>query len=168
MTWKVYNAFLPYGSRDGKALGPLPCKRWIPDGKRYKIKHKVTEPECSLDATQYNAAQALKYARWLAARDGVTIPAGLKSKVVWSGVTSATKTRNVHHWNGTRTQAAYLKRVQAVAWGRDHEVYNTRKDGRRGAWLYNEFRAELTIEIPNWDWEPTEPVEQFELEELAA
>lgn len=168
MTWKVYNAFFAWGSRDKDVQGPMPCKRWIPDGKRYKVRHKVTVPASELDSTDYNAAQAVKYALWLAARDGVVIPAGLTRRVVWSGIYSATKTRNVHHWNGTQTQAAYLKRVRAVEWGREHEVYNTRKDGKRGAWLYNEFRAELTIEIPNWDWEPKEPVEEIELEAMAA
>lgn len=161
MAWKVYG-FMEGGLAGNNQFGPLPLKRWIRDipHKRHKVRHKVTpahvKPAGLNDSTDERHAES--YARWLAQRDGIDIAHGLTCRVEWSGIYSATKTRNVRHWNGTKAQAAYLKRVRAVAWGRKHERYNERKDGKRGAWTHNEFVAEVTIELPNWDWEPAEPV----------
>lgn len=61
----------------------------------------------------------------------------------------------------------HCRRVQAVEWGHDEEVYNTRKDGRQGAYIYTKFVAELRIEIPNWDFDPRQPVEEIDLEMAA-
>lgn len=152
--WKVTGYIHPRGSDQ---YGPLPAKTWVGDGTRYKLKHKVSRPvhaDCTAD--EYNEGKAKAYVRWLANRDGITIPA-LKQRVIWSGFYSATKTRNVKHYNGVRTQPAFMKRIEAVEWGHKEPVYNTRKDGRRGAYLYSNWICELRIDIPHWDWEPAEP-----------
>lgn len=167
MTWKVYGClnFSTGYSRRGEIYGPLPCKRWVPDGKKYRVRHRVRAAYVSAldkDARRKrDERRALEYARWIARRDGLTIPA-LKTKVIWCGIYSAHETRNVRHWSGVKTQAAHFDRIRAVAWGCDHRVYNIRKDGSRGAYLYTEFRPEFTIELPHWDWEPAEPVETIE------
>lgn len=71
MAWKVYDSF-------PSVFGPLACKRWERDGQRYTIKHKVTPAWRDVrDAEAKRAAdlaRAVKYARWLAARDGIVIP----------------------------------------------------------------------------------------------
>jgi hypothetical protein len=174
MAWQVYDFFHPGGtSREMLNLaGPLPRKRWIADRKKYRVRHRIipayTDVRNADEKRRADEKTAEAYARWLAARDGIALPTGCKVRVEWSGVYSKFKTRNVHHWSGTKTQEAYLKRIRAVSWGKDHEVFNTRKDGRRGAWLYNEFRAELTIEIPHWDFEPAPPIEEIISEGIAA
>lgn len=110
----------------------------IPQNSEIAAEQRCITTQSSAD---YNEGRALQYAKWLAARDGVELPK-LKTKCVWSGV-----------YRGARWQ----RRIRAVEWGRDEDVYNTRKDGRRGAWLYTRFVPELTIEIPNWDFDP-EPI----------
>ena len=96
----------------------------------------------------YNEERAIAYAKWLAVRDGITIPKGYDSKtrIDWSGV-----------YEG-RT---YRKRIRAVEWGNrwTEEIYNTRKDGRRGAYSHTveHFDAKLRVEIPHWAWLPAAP-----------
>lgn len=88
-----------------------------------------------------NKARAIEYAKWLAARDGLELPNSPKIRFcIYSG---------------------------QVQWGREEDVYNTRKDGRRGAWQGKCFEAEFTIQIPHWGWTPAEPVEEI-LESEAA
>lgn len=170
MAWQVYDTFEGSWSRTSTIYGPLPCKRWVPDGKPYRLKHKITPAYRDMrDAEQKRATderRAIQYARWLAARDGKAIPALPVCRVQWDGIYSATETRTIVSGYPKRPQAiaAYLKRIRAVEWGWDEKVYNTRKDGTRGAYLCTEFRAEFTIEIPHWDWEPAAPIEETELE----
>jgi hypothetical protein len=125
------------------------------------------------NAEKYNERRAIAYAEWLAQRDGLTIPNEykIKTRADWSGFYSATKTRKqTRSWSGTTEHAIYCKRIRAVEWGIESQVehYNHRKDGRRGAWAYNEVKFEvlLRIEIPNWDFEPDEPVEEIITEDL--
>lgn len=166
MAWKVYDV---YETRSGAIYGPLPCKRWLPvKGARYKVKHKVTNGfKASGTADEYNAGRARAYAEWLARRDGITIPKGLKCRVEWSVFYHPTKKRLAKGWNGPVEREVYCKRIQAVTWGREEQRYNSRKEGRRAAYSYTVFVEELRIEIPNWDWCPAEPVETLDLE-LAA
>jgi hypothetical protein len=73
--------------------------------------------------------------------------------IFWSGVYKKRKTG----------RPIYERRIRAVRWGRDEEVYNTRKDGRRGAWRFTQFVVDFEFPLPNWDWQPemTEEHEQL-------
>jgi hypothetical protein len=93
--------------------------------------------------------QAINYARWLAQRGGIALPTawGVEPKVYWDGVYGA------HNAIGKPyKKARYERRARAVAWGRYEDRYNTRKDGKRGAWTHKEFVEEVRIDIPNWDF----------------
>jgi hypothetical protein len=136
-------------------------------GGRLSTRFKYSQKGAA-SADEYNERRAKEYARWLMKRDGIEMPtygAG-KCRVVWSGFYSATKTRNVHHWDGNQIHQAYIRRIEAVEWGREEEQYNERKNGRRGAWTHNKWICELRINIPNWDFEPAEPVEEIIADEM--
>lgn len=117
-----------------------------PERVRYRTPSCMRRTPGTNDA--YNEERAIAYAKWLAARDGVTVPKDYASKprIVWSGV-----------YEGQ----TYRKRIQAVEWGNrwEERIYNTRKDGRRGAYSHTikHFDVALRIEIPHWDWLPVEP-----------
>lgn len=104
------------------------------------------------DETEEKKAQ--QYARWLAARDGIKIPTCGTIRLDWSGVYSKTRKTGRGH-------AIYERRIRAVQWGHKEPVYNTRKDGRRGAWAYDKWVVDFEIGLPNWDWQPDEPVEEI-------
>jgi hypothetical protein len=126
-----------------------------------KVSYRWRPGRGELTKIERDAEIAEKYARWLAARDGVSIPHG-KIRVDWRHVYGEHRTRPVKKWDGTiRPQQIAERRACAVEWGHEEEVYNTRKDGKRGAWLYNQFVADLRIEIPNWDFDPAEPTEEL-------
>ena len=171
MPWQFYADMGPgrtYWAGIGNIEGPTPCKRWrYAPGERAK-KNKLHyrwhyDPRGSIDADAYNEKLARRYVEWLAERDGIKIPNCPKSRVVWSGFYSASKKRKHKRWSGEIVeQEAYCKRIQAIEWGRDEERYNTRKDGRRGAWSHNEFMPDLRIEIPHWDFEPIVTEETIE------
>ena len=89
--------------------------------------------------------------------------------MVWSGVYSATRMHTTKKWDGSKHVAGvYEKRAAAVEWGRERPVYNTRRDGKQGAWLYDEFVATFRIDLPNWDFNPEAPIEVIEAERQAA
>lgn len=116
-------------------------------------------------ADEYNAGRAIQYARWLAQRDGVTLQ-GNKVRVIWSGFCSATKTRSGRQWDGdkfiNKDRAAYCKRVQAVEFGNEREEWKIVGSGRsRRGETTNHWDCIARIEIPNWDFEPVEPVEEI-------
>jgi hypothetical protein len=143
--------------RDGNAM-PVPKRDIHKELAKYGMTRETATALRSdgMDKDRYNEVRAIKYAKWIAERDGIALPSGLKCQVQWSGFYSGSKTRKHTRWDGVEeAREVYQRRVQSVQWGREHEVYNTLKTGRRGAWLYNEFRAELTIDIPNWDFDPT-------------
>jgi len=92
---------------------------------------------------------AIAYAKWIAARDGIVLPPptwGLKPRAIWSGVYSKARTN--------RGRPIWERRIKSVEWGREENVYNTRTDGRQGAWSHKAWKSELTIELPHWDWQP--------------
>jgi hypothetical protein len=115
----------------------------------------------------YAALVAIKYAKWLAARDGIEIPRRLKTRPVWGGFYSAWRKRRQRYWDGVRTVEVWCKRIQAVEWGHEEERYNQRKDGTQGAWTHNEWVADLRIDIPHWDFEHP-PIEACEILDAAA
>ena len=154
MSWHFYDFMEPYGySRGGEVHGPLPVKRWIKsskDPKQHKLKYKFHYSQrASESAESYNERRAVAYARWLAQRDGVAIPDDADAQVVRSGFESAAK---VHK---TRNAPVFCPRIRAVEFGRSQKTYGDRS-GRN-----SQFTAALTIEIPHWDWEPREPVEEL-------
>lgn len=107
-----------------------------------------------IDKNRYNELAAMRYARWLLVREGKEVPV-LECRVEWGGVYSLHKTRQHKCWNGeTAKREIYCRRVRAVIWGRKKTpVYNTRKDGRRGAWSHDTFEIEMRVVIPHWDFE---------------
>lgn len=80
MAWKVYGFMEGHG--DGTkhspyVYGPLPCKRWIkaPGDKKRRI--AVTNgTKAAIWSRDDQARKGIEYARWLAARDGITLPDG--------------------------------------------------------------------------------------------
>jgi hypothetical protein len=145
MAWQVYGAMHGRDARKGFPIvyGPLPCKRWeaAPSDRKYRVKRGATESLSGrASVKEYTAERAELYARWLAQRDGVAIPAGCKVAVCWSSVDVPGKARPE-------------PRVYAVTWTK-HD-WSTR----------NGHTAELllTIAIPHWDWVPqmTECAEQI-------
>jgi hypothetical protein len=146
MTWHVYNAFLPnaYIRGKGELQGPMPCKRWVPvKGERYKVKHKVTNGSAKVGSAQeYTEQRACLYAEWLAQRDGLTIPEGCKAVPVWDFFYSATKTDK-------RGNEAMVRRVRAVHWRKSNGHHANGREAQATL---------LIVDIPHWDWEPSEPV----------
>jgi hypothetical protein len=111
---------------------------------------------CPRVPTDWSQA-AIAYAMWLAKRDGITIPTDCeKPRAVWSGVNKLRGSKWI-----------FERRIRAVSWGHEKDVYNTRKNGKRGAFLYRAFEAELTIELPHWDWQPEVFDESVILEDAA-
>jgi hypothetical protein len=128
-------------------------------------------PVCAGGPTdrQINEEAALKYARWLATRDGKDVQRYRTRfeqrdefwvrdsyRVEWGCVESKHKRRRRRpRWTGgfSAEFPAMLDRVRAVEFGTARNVYNERKDGRQGAYLYTEFVSEIRIEIPHWDFE---------------
>jgi hypothetical protein len=164
MAWQVYNYMEPC---DFDTCGPLPRKRWVKrPGEKYKMAYKAPRKVATLlpgGADAYNKRNAIAYARWLAARDGITIPTTLKCRIEYSYVYSSFRKRKVRSWAGVSEQASGQRRgqrrIRSVSWGRDIERYFPRKDGRQGAWTHTEFVPELTIAIPHWDFEHP-PIEE--------
>jgi hypothetical protein len=162
--WKVIGAMEgtdEYG-RKPAIYGPLPCKVWTGGTqKRWrKIKPHVPPTSRDRDATR-GERHAIEYAEWLCKRDGREVPSHCHhTHIVWNSVEVGTHERK-RKWGGTQTVIVTEPRVEAVEWGHMREVYNERKDGRRGAWLYNEFVAEFRVDFPNWDFNPAEPQEEI-------
>lgn len=166
--WEFYGFMEP---RDWDTYGPLPRKRWIakPGEKQYRLTYKAPKTVRPAESTAgYNEQRAKLYAEWLAARDGIEIPLDLKCVVDWSGINSAYRKHKTKRWDGSPSETpAFQRRIQSVSWGRKQERFNTRKDGQRGAWTHNEFVAEITIQIPNWDFEHPPLIEDTDLAEAA-
>jgi len=119
------------------------------------------QPPRGGDASEYNKGRAIAYARWLAARDGITIPPGLEPRAVWSGFYSAHLKTRRKFWSGVKECDVWCKRVRAVEFGRtlSVEIHDKRNrfKGYRDEWV-----CEMTIPIPHWDFEPREPIEEVE------
>jgi hypothetical protein len=102
-------------------------------------KIKAAARRCPRVGTNWNQT-AIDYARWLATRDGIALPTS-RPRVEWSSVFNPETGKNE-------------RRIRAVSWGHETQVYNKRKDGRRGAWSHTAFVAEVSIVIPHWSWQP--------------
>jgi len=163
--WKVIGAMEgtdEYG-RMPAIYGPLPCKVWTgPHAvKGRKIKPHVPSLRPDRDtARKIDERRAHEYAEWLCRRDGREIPDCRTSRCVWNSVEIGEHQRK-RRWGGSQTVIVSSHRIQAVEYGHMREVHNTRKDGKQGAWLYNEFVAEFRVDLPNWDFNPTEPQEEI-------
>jgi hypothetical protein len=120
-----------------------------------KLKHHTPRPGSDLTTDDYNEQRAIAYALWLVERDGIELSKG-KTRCNWSGFRSAYRTRQ----HRGKDHAVYCRRVESVAWGFEEDVFNTRKDGRRGAFLYKKFVEETRVPIPNWDFEQVPPVDE--------
>lgn len=157
--WKVYDYMEGqdgnprFQSRGKTIYGPLPCKRWVPakGEKRHKVRHSSKVSKVSHGtAKEYNTWQAVAYAEWLAERDGVSIPKDCKVSAVWGQVSVPGK-------------AKPEARVRAVEWASNG--HQPRGEYVKRKWVmpdYVEGKVELTINIPHWDWVPSEPVEVLE------
>ncbi|MCW2195056.1 hypothetical protein AB7M45_007829 [Bradyrhizobium elkanii] len=143
MAWQFYDFF------DHPTIeGPLPEKRWIKHAsdKRHKVRHssKVTRSTGGVSANDLNERHTLEYARWLAQRDGITIPPGSEYIVQRADV-------NVP---GSKPQS----RIRAVEFGKRR---TTQSGYGRSACTRHHWDVAARIEIPNWDWQPAEPVEEI-------
>lgn len=140
--WIVYGAMQPSDGRNA-IQGPLPRKRWIKhasDPKRHKLAYRAKFSARSSElAADYNERRAIEYARWLAERDSVEIPANASPFAVWDYTDQTTGT------------PAKRKRVRAVEW-RNVTIHRGRE---------SHGEALLKIEIPNWDFVPAEPIEEI-------
>lgn len=102
-------------------------------------KNRATLRRCSRIANNWEQ-MAIDYARWLATRDSIALPDN-RPRVEWSSVY-------------VDKLAKCERRIRAVAWGHEENVYNYRKNGRRGARIGLHFIAEVTVPLPHWDWQP--------------
>lgn len=118
--------------------------------KRGKPSYRFNySPRGAATADEYNERRALEYARWLAARDGVTISEGLAERAEWSGITDAS--------------GKWRKRICAVEFG---TKFTERHGTGRKAYTSQGWRMAARIEIPNWDFDPAEPVEEIITNEM--
>lgn len=142
MAWIVYASL--HGRDATKhspaVYGPLPCKRWIaaPGERKHRVKRGAKD-SLSGRATvkEYTAERAELYARWLAQRDGVTIPERCRGIAVWSPL-----------------KVAGTPRVCAVAFRALANGYSSTETAGP---------ALVTIAIPNWDWVPVMTEEQIKV-----
>jgi hypothetical protein len=102
MAWQVYGAMdgqdgnSRFQSRMPTIYGPLPVKRWVKSAtdKRHKLSYKFSfKRSGSEDANEYNSRRATEYARWLAKRDGISLPENRAVKVIRPPVTRTANTR---------------------------------------------------------------------------
>ncbi|WP_454629570.1 hypothetical protein [Bradyrhizobium cenepequi] len=149
MAWQVFDFMEPQGyDRKGAMHGPLPCKRWVksPSDKRHKLNYRFRFSRAGTGekADDMNARHAIEYARWLALRDGMEIPADTAPRVDWSGITDAA--------------GKWRKRIRAVEFGSSRTI---RQGYGRNAYTSYHWDIAVRIEIPNWDFVPAEPVEEI-------
>ncbi len=162
--WKVVGAMEPASGRWAlpcNTHGPLPCKRWVRvPGEKYKMQyrwHAPQPPRAFDDYRTIDESRGLAYARWLAQRDGTKLPTTGKIQYEWDSVDSRTQFRTHYGRSSPRQE----HRLRAIRWGRDEKVYATRKDGKRGAFLYKQFVTDFRFELPHWDWNPEVPREEM-------
>ncbi len=123
----------------GKPLyGPFPRKRWVAvKGERYRLQYKTPKVRCYAPSAD---AQAEAYARWLAARDGVAIPADAVAHICMSSVP-------VPYRKTPEPRPFKVQFFAAVA-----DRYGETKLG-----------AELAaIDLPNWDFVAAPAVEEVQ------
>jgi hypothetical protein len=116
--WKVTGLLSDKSRQLSKVYGPMPVKHWVKDGKRHRVSSKPTNglKKIARDKSE-DSRLAVEYAIWLAARDGIALPAG--------------------------------------TYGRAEFVYVDAVKQLRPCFV--RFGS-VTIELPNYDWVPTDPV----------
>jgi hypothetical protein len=141
MAWKVFG-FMNGRDKSGKIpaiFGPLPCKRWIDAGEKTP---KVKAAKPAFGKGVFDKAdqerKAVEYARWLARRDGKALPEG-SACAIWATVTIPNQRKLENRVSAVMFHA---KRENAVAY--------------KAAYVASE-----RIDIPNWDFVPSEPVEEM-------
>ncbi|PDT77196.1 hypothetical protein [Bradyrhizobium sp. C9] len=143
MAWQFYDFFV-----HPTIHGPMPEKRWIPaaNDKPHKVRRssKVTRTAGGVSADDLNERHAIEYARWLARRDNADIPSGTSPLIIWDGVTDAA--------------GKWRKRARAVEFGTRR---TTHTGYGRNACTTHHWDVAARIEIPHWDWQPAEPVEEI-------
>lgn len=98
------------------------------------------------DSKAHASAQAVEYAKWLAARDRIALPDGfIVGRVLWANV--------------LRDDGKLEPRPFRVTLG-------TMVESSNKARLI--FSPAAEIDLPNWDWQPAPPVDLSEPESLAA
>jgi hypothetical protein len=111
------------------------------------MKYKTKIPSTAFTDAQWERT-AITYALWLAEKRGIKLPE-CTSRVEWSDVAVYTSTNKRRH----------EKRIRAVTWGSWQEIYNTRKDDRRGAFSHKEWQVKFELELPHWDWNPEKVID---------
>jgi hypothetical protein len=160
----THKTFVTQTVYDGKP----PVSPFAAKVERKRFKKLTAQVPARKPSDDWYRQQAINYALWLAKRDGIEIPRGVQARVNWSGVCSKTRMHTHKRWDGSlHRHPIYEQRAESVSFGREEPRYNKRKDGRQGAWSHNEFVPEVTIGIPNWDWQPDQPVEEI-VTEMAA
>lgn len=150
MAWKVIGQ-MPGWDKSGKMpaiYGPLPVKVWVKVAGEKK--HRVSKAKASTSRGIFDKTdqgrKAVEYARWLATRDGIVLPEG-------GGGTPRFEPVMVP---GRKSPEL---RVSAVVFSHPY------KQERRGPLPRGYYArpeptlAPVTIQIPNWDFVPREPVE---------
>lgn len=137
MAWIVYGFMHGHGEgtkRSPIVYGPLPRKRWVamPGERKHRVKRGGDALTGRASVKDYTAERADLYARWLAQRDGVTIPDRCKGLPVWSSVIVPDKARPE-------------PRVCAVVFRALANGYSSTETAGPDP---------VTINIPNWDWVP--------------
>ncbi len=106
--WKFYDAFAGGSVGYKETEGPMPCKRWIADGKRHRLHyHSPKHPPRTPTTNEQFERKAAEYAEWLAKRDSVTLPEAGRVCVHWSGVCVMRPD----------SRGTYEKRIRAVSFG---------------------------------------------------
>lgn len=138
MTWQVYGVMHGRDADPKRHVaaiyGPLPRKRWVPSpiDRKHRVKREKESLSGRATVKEYTAERAEIYARWLAQRDGLTVPDRCRGIAVWSSV-------------GVPGKPRPEPRVCAV-------VFRALANGYSSTETHGP--ALLTIAIPNWDWVP--------------
>jgi len=128
-----------------EVYGPHPRKLWVgPHRVKGYRPHKPTlGPRPSGPTVAY---QAEVYARWLAARDSVAIPEDCVAKIITTELVS-------EHRVTPSGRPKREERVTSVA-------FHKARESRHGT-IEHATESTVTIYLPNWDFDPREPVEEI-------
>lgn len=121
------------------------------DGKKWRRQPRWLSPQMSPDDKACER-RAILYAEWLARRDGITLPELTTRRAIWSGVPSAMRSRG--------GRPIHERRIYAISFGREEDLYRIKKNGKRGARLGKTWAEESRFDLPNWDFNPVLPVDE--------
>lgn len=155
--WKVVGHMNAGDGRRGKVpFGPHPVKVWQGPHrvKGYRRRKPVSATRACAPASVN--MQAETYARWLAARDGISVPALCRVAVHMTTIESAHRTM----MRNGRAVPKVESRVMAVSFA---EVSEADRYGR----VVDTGRV-VHIELPNWSFDPRDPVEEVDTVETVA